>query len=125
MPRLGRAVRDLAVALRAELAGAGIPTDLDPGAVPVPGAWLSIRQVTPLTLGEGWEVRFHLYLVVPDAGALEAWDGLSGLLDKALTVVEPDEPINTSTAITLPHTPTQPLPAVLIVVDQLVDAEED
>lgn len=125
MAGLGAAVKAEAKRLRDALAGAGVPTDLDPGSVPVPGAWVQIRSLTPISIDEGYTVRFHVHLVVPDAGALEAWDGLAELLDAALTVVDPDEPINTATALTLPHTPSQPLPALLLVVDSNIDVDED
>lgn len=122
---IGRAVRDRAVALRAALAGAGVPATLEPADVQTEGAWVSMRTITPLTMDEGYSVRFHVYLVAPGVGALEALDVLGGLLTRALTVIEPDEPINTATALTLPHTPNQPLPAYLLVVDELVDASEE
>lgn len=126
MAALGRAVRDRAVALRAALAGAGIPATLEPDQVqPDGGAWVSMRTISPLTMDEGYAVRFHVYLIAPSVGALEAMDVLGDLLDKALTVIEPDEPINTATSLTLPHTPSQPLPAYLLVVDELVDAKKE
>lgn len=118
---IGTAARDRAVALRDAINGAGVPSSLDPATVQVPGAWISVRTLDQLTLGDTWSVRFHVYLVAPAVGALEAWDILAGLLDKALTVVEPDETINTATSVALPHTPTQPLPAFQLVVDELVE----
>lgn len=122
---LGRAVRDRAVGLRAVLAGAGIPTSLEPDQVQSEkgGAWVSMRTITAETM-EGYLVRFHVYLVAPAVGVLQAMDILGGLLTKALTVIEPDEPINTATSITLPHSPTTPLPAYLLVVDEMVDPND-
>lgn len=117
----GTAAKDRAVALRSALAGAGIPTTLEPGDVQVPGAWVSVRSMEPLTLDDAWTVRFHVYLVAPAVGALEAWDHLSKMLDRALTVLSPDEAVNTATSVTLPHTPSQALPAFLLVVDEAVD----
>lgn len=126
-PGLGRAARDKALELRAALAGAGIPATLEPDQVATErgGAWITMRTITPLTMDEGYEVRFHIYLVAPEMGALQALEVLGDLLTKALTVIEPDEPINTAAALTLPHTPTVPLPAYLLVSDEMVDANEE
>lgn len=120
----GTAAKDRAIALRAALAGAGIPTSLDPGQVDVGdkgGAWVRIQSMDVVTLGDVWQVRFQVHLIAPDVGAMEAWDLLSVLLDKALTVVEPDEAVNTAASVLLPHTPNQPLPAFVLVVDELVE----
>lgn len=120
---LGAAIKARAVQLRNTLAGAGIPADLDGGSVDPPGAWVRVVTAEPATV-TGWTVRFHVWLIAPAVSVIEAWDLLAPLLDKALTVVDPDEPINTATAVSLPHTPTQPLPAFLLVVDELVEPEE-
>lgn len=126
-PSIGTAAKDRAISLRNALAGAGISASLDPDTVDVGnggGAWVRIPTMEPLTLAGAWTVRFQVYLVAPAVGALEAWDVLSQLLDRALTVIEPDEPVNTATSVVLPHTPNQPLPAFLLTVDELVETEE-
>ena len=124
MAGLGAAAKAAALQLRSALAGeAGIPASLDPDSVQVPGAWIRVQRVTPTTLGGGATVRLQVHLLAPAVGTLEAWDLLSELLDKALTVIDPDEPVNTAANVVLPHTPTQPLPAFVLVVDELVDPE--
>lgn len=121
---LGAAVKRRAVALRDLLNGqAGIPTSLDPGSVQVPGAWVSVRTFTPTTM-TAWTVRFHIFLIAGNVGTVEALDKLGDLLTKALTVIEPDEPIQV-TSTSLPHTPSQLLPAYLLTVDELVEADEE
>ena len=120
----GSAARDRLVSLRDALAGAGIPTAVDPDQVDVSkrgGAWVRAVRMQAATLDDAWEVRYQVHLIAPDVGVLEAWDLLSALLDRALTVIDPDEPVNTAHSVTLPHTPNQPLPAFLLVVDELVD----
>lgn len=124
IPRLGAAIKARAKFLRDSLAGAGIPTTLNPGEVNPPGCWVQISDITALTMDEGYSVRFLLHLAVPEASAIEAWDNLSDLLDKALTVVEPDEPMRPG-GLVLPHTPTQALPSLVLTVDELVDAYEE
>jgi hypothetical protein len=125
MPRtVGTAARDRAIALRAALAAAGIATSLDPGSVDVGnggGAWVRVKELDVVTLGETWQVSFQVYLIAPDVGVLEAWDILAALLNKALTVIDPDAPVNTATSVILPQSPNQPLPAFLVTVDELVD----
>lgn len=121
MATLGEAIKATAKSLRDTLAGAGVPASLNPGDVMTPGAWVQTRTATPETM-TAWRVRFHVYLIAPDASAMEAWDVLSPMLDKALTVVDPDESINTATSVVLPHGPTA-LPAIQLVIDELVDVE--
>lgn len=123
MASLSRAVKARAVQLRDSLAGAGCPASLDPGSLNPPGAWVRVRTITPETL-TAWVVRFDVYLIVGDASTLQAMDGLGELLDAALTVVEPDEPIKYAASVVLPHGP-QPLPAVHLTVDELVEPQED
>jgi hypothetical protein len=119
---IAQAVKDRAVTLRNTLAGAGVPATLEPGQVDPPGAWITMRTMERLTLAGGFSVRFHVYLIAPAVGVLEALDLLAPMLDRALTVFDPDEPVNLATAVTLPHTPGQPLPAFLLVVDEIVEA---
>lgn len=123
MASLSRAVKDRAVQLRDELAGAGCPASLDPATLNPPGAWVRVRTITAETL-TAYAVRFDVFLIVPDGPALQNVDGLGTLLDAALTVMEPDEPINFATSVVLPHGP-QPLPAVHLIVDELVDTSQE
>lgn len=123
MPGLGPALKAKAYELRSALAGAGVPATLEPGDVQEGGAWVQFVTVTPLTMDQGWTARFYVYLVAPAVDTVQAFDVLGEVLDKALTVLEPDEPI-TAPGITLPHTPNQILPAYRLVVDELIDAKE-
>jgi hypothetical protein len=122
----GADIKAAAVALRDALAGAGIPTSLEPNEVPVPGAWVSVREVPAPEQGtsKGWtlegrptSVTAHVYLVAPAGSTLKALDILGGLLDKALDVIDPDGAINTAIALPLQQYPNQPLPAFLVPVD--------
>jgi hypothetical protein len=120
---LAKAAKAAAVQLRDQLAGAGVPATLNPGDLNPPGAWVRVRTITPETL-TAYTVRLDVYLVVGDANAAQAWDNLGTLLDKALTVVEPDEPVNTATSVQLPHGGPA-LPAMHLTVDELVDPTEE
>lgn len=119
MPGLGAAIRPALTGLRDELAGAGIPASLNPGEVRTPGAWVTARDIPldSLTLAGHGSLRARIWLVAPDVGALQAWDVLGELLDQALTVIGPDSDIALNQAITLPHTPSTPLPAFRLDVD--------
>jgi len=85
------------------------------GQVQVPGAWVTPRTITPLTLDGGAVLRCHVYLIVAESDATDSVKGLGKLLDLALAVVDPDEPIDTAQAVALPDTP--PLPAYRLTVD--------
>ena len=119
MTGLGGAIRPALVALRDQLAGAGIPASLTPGEVRTPGAWVTATSVPldSLTLDGHGSLRARVWLIAPDVAAMQAWDELGKLLDLALTVVGPDADIAVNQAVTLPHTPSTPLPAFRLDVD--------
>lgn len=123
MPGLGPALKARAYQLRSVLAAAGIPATLEPGDVQEGGAWVQFVSVAALTMDEGYTARFHVYLIAPAVDTVQALDVLGDLLDKALSVLEPDEAI-TAPGLALPHSPNQVLPAYRLVVDELIDAKE-
>lgn len=120
---VGAAIKGAAKELRDELAGAGVPASVSPGALNPPGAWVRPRTLAAETVGGGYAVRCDVFLIVADTDHLEAVDRLAKLLDQALTVVEPEEGVNLYTSVALRPGST-PLPAFHLVVDQLVDVEE-
>lgn len=106
------------------LTAAGVPATLSRGALRTPGAWVrpDLATVVHATLaGDAYGLRASVLLVAPDAGAKdkEALTDLVGLLEKALTVLDPDDDVDTS--VVLPHNGNM-LPAFRLVVD--LDLEE-
>lgn len=95
--------------LAARFETVGLTATLDPQEVPVPGVWLAVQSITPVTRCLA-DVTVGVHLVVLDSGAPTALAELGDLLTAALTVVHPDEAVDTSTPVVLPHDPT-PLPA--------------
>jgi hypothetical protein len=110
--RLSAALGDLVDTLSA----AGVPATLRPGEIPVPGAWVSARELEVLSLGGGLRVTCHVWLVVPDAEEDTALAALDPLLAAALAVL----PVDTTTgdvvqlASTLVVREEGPLPAIQI-----------
>jgi hypothetical protein len=107
--RLVPACRELAVLLTE----AGVPATLDRKGLQVPGAWVRPDSAGPYTLGAA-RARASVILVAPQAGDSEALEDLCGLLDAALTVIDPEEDVDTS--VVLPHNGNA-LPAFRLVVD--------
>jgi len=105
-------------ALCAQLEDAGIRASVDRSKVNAPGAWVSPQLTTTHTLDASGRMRVHVYLIGPTgADDLTVLKTLAGLLDLALTVLTPDEDVDTSYSVALPHTPTATFPAFRLVVD--------
>lgn len=102
-----------------QLEAAGVGMSIEPGEVPVPGAWLSPRTVdtTRGTLTSPGTATAHLYLIAADTGDEHAFTVLAGLLDKVLPLVTESEfdEINIGTSISLPDSPG--LPAFRLSID--------
>lgn len=102
--------------LAAQLTAVGIPAAIEPGEVPVPGAWVTGREATVTTLGGGGTVTAYVYLIAPDNGVLNAHKELTRLLG----LVPADwlaGPVSLNEGVALPANPTAPLPAYRVPVD--------
>lgn len=101
-----------------ELAGlltaAGVPATLDRSKLKLPGAWITPASARTHTLAGQGRARVSVLLVVAQSGDLESLTALSGLLAKALTVVKPDEDVDTSVVLPIGN---NPLPAFRLAVD--------
>lgn len=116
---LGAAMTAAVKELTDAIESAGVPASTVVAEVRVPGAWVSPRTMTVETLSGGGTLRCHVYLIAGDVTADQALKELGGLLDKALTVVDPDEPVDMAQAVALPDTP--PMPAYRLTIDQHVN----
>jgi hypothetical protein len=103
------------------LTQAGVPATLSRSTLRVPGAWVLPATATTETLSGAGTVRATVLLVAPSAGNKdqEALEDLAGLLARALTVITPDEDVDTS--VVFPHN-NNALPAFRLSVD--LDLEE-
>lgn len=103
------------------LTAAGVPATLSRSQLRVPGAWVMPASGRQLTLSGAGTLRANVLLVAPSAGNKdrEALEDLQGLLVRALTVLVPDEDVDTS--VVFPHN-NNALPAFRLVVD--LDLEE-
>lgn len=63
---------DALAALADDLTDAGIPADIDPARVTVPGAWVEATELHPLTLAGDFEARVNVHLVAADLGTVSA-----------------------------------------------------
>lgn len=89
----------------------GISATTDPRDLTMPGAWVTLHDVTDPILCGGYTVRADVCLIVGDHGAPLALDALGDLLDQAAAVLTFDEPV-------VPMTVTPPgvasMPALVI-----------
>lgn len=111
--RLVPALKDLCRVLTA----AGVAASLDRATMKVPGAWVHPDTVAPYTLAADHgpaRTRVSVLLVAPASGDGEALADLCRLLDKALTVLDPDDDVDTSVVLPVRN---NPLPAFRLVVD--------
>lgn len=90
----------------------GIAATTDPRDLVVPGAWVTVNDVTDPMLCGGATVRAAVCLIASDNGAPYSLDALGDLLDKALPAVTIDEPARPMT-VTPPG--RGPLPALVII----------
>ena len=100
------------------LTAAGVPATLDRRSLSVPGAWVRPDTASRATL-RGGTCRASVLLVCQQSNDSEALEDLVPLLEAALSVIEPDDDVDTS--VVLPHNGNN-LPAFRVVVD--LDLEE-
>jgi hypothetical protein len=106
--------------LQAVLATAGVKASLDRATVQVPGAWITPSTARTHTLAGHGRVRASVLLVAPASGDLNALKILTGLLNKALTVITPDEDVDTSVLLSIRN---ESLPAFRLAVDLNLNKE--
>jgi hypothetical protein len=107
--------------LRDALSAGGVPCSLDRQKLPVPGAWITPETMHETGLDGSGVARVSVFLVAPAAGEAEALSDLQGLLAKALAVVDPDDDVDTSVALTVR---ANALPAFRIPLDVDLPANE-
>lgn len=87
----------------------------DPGCV-----WVQPRTVRDFTLGGGATLVAWLYLIVANVEAGQALtlldDALEGVLE-LVSLSDTDDSIDLASAVILPQSPNQPLPAYRLAVD--------
>ncbi len=105
--------------LAALLTQAGVPASLNRADVRVPGAWFAPETAGQVTLSGAGRARVAVYLVTQPAGDLEVLKDLTAQLEAALTVIDPDEDVDTSVVINIRR---NTVPAFRLLVD--LDLEE-
>lgn len=93
------------------LRSAGIRASTDPRNLRLPGAWVTVHDITDPTLCGGLTIRADVCLITGDSGAPLNLDKLGQLLDAAVTVLTLDEPARPAT-VTPPG--MAPCPALVI-----------
>lgn len=104
---------DLAVvdALRALLTAEGIRNAEDPSELTPPGVLVRLESFTQATLS-GLQLTVRLFCIVPDQDHERASAELVALVNRVLTVLDPDGPV-TAASVVLPGDPAR-LPALSI-----------
>ena len=102
----------------AALSATGMNGSLTRSKVNAPGFWVTPQLMSIDNLDGSGTARLHVFLIAPTGqDDLTVLKTLSGLLSKALTVLTPDEDVDTSYTVALPHTPAATFPAFRLVVD--------
>lgn len=99
-----------------ELKTAGVAATAEPNVLNPPCAWVTARSVSHDLFVGGGTVHLEVYLIAPDNGTSQALRTLTDLLDRALTVLDPDGDTDLSAAVTIPGTAAA-LPAFKLSVD--------
>lgn len=110
--RINEAVDGVVARLRA----AGLRATDDISKVDLPGAFVYASSVSHEYLNGAGAVTVTILLIAPDSGMHNATAILSGLLDDALTVIDPDADTQLAEQIQLPSG-GPPLPAFRVSVD--------
>lgn len=77
------------------LKAAGLSADLDNRKLNAPCAWVHPGDITPRDLQGGYTMAAQVTLVSRNTSPLGNLESLNTMLDKALTVIEPDTAIET------------------------------
>lgn len=119
MTGYGTATAEVVRVLEAE----GLSASSDPAVLDLPGVW-----VTPGTPSISWEYqdgqeyvgRWDLYLLAPDLDPVNSLDHLTALVQTVRDVFSGSVTEATAVTIQLTNHAAEPLPALLITLDQKV-----
>lgn len=95
----------------AALRGAGINATTDPRDLILPGAWVTVHDVTDPVLCGGLTIRADVCLIAGDQGTPVYLDALGQMLDVAAGVLTLDEP---GRPMTVAPPGLSPMPALVI-----------
>lgn len=112
MQPIGDSLQDIADMVTA----AGVPAAVDPRNLALPGAWVTPGLVSFDTLdADKALMRFDVYLVAPDHGAVHALNELGTMLSKLRDQLPVGEaqPV----MVNLPNHGADAMPALLITID--------
>jgi hypothetical protein len=101
-------------ALLAALRGQELAADVDPSELNLPGAWVTVDQITTANVAGTERLEVSVYLIAADQDHMRAMEGLAALYNLAAAVIRPDGPVR-PTAVVMPGDPT-PLPALRVPV---------
>lgn len=102
------------------LRGAGVRADTDPAKLNLPGAWVTVEDIRPLTLGGQLQLAAVVYLIVGDTDYSRAYTQLAALYNKVVPgQLTPDGPV-IAQGVVMPGNPT-PLPALRVPVNLITD----
>lgn len=81
------------------LKGAGVATSIDPANLNPPCAWVTPSSLEMAYLNGDGELTCDVYLVTADNGLFDSMVALETMLAKALTVLDPDGPIDVAAGV--------------------------
>lgn len=102
-------------ALAETITAAGVQASLDPEALNLPGAWVTLEQFTRWTVQGGMRLQAAVYLIVPNTDHRRALVQLADLFNTVTTVLSPDGPV-VAQGVLLPSAPSEPMPALRVPI---------
>lgn len=81
------------------LQSVGITANIDPNRLNPPCAWISPADIERAYLDGAGELTCDVWLVAADTGIFDSYVSLENMLTKALTVLDPDSPIELNVGI--------------------------
>lgn len=96
------------------LRGQELEADVDPSNLNLPGAWVTVDQVTPVNVAGDWRLECSVYLVAADQDHRRAMESLAAMFNQAAEAIRPDGPVRPWNVV-MPGDPT-PLPALRVPV---------
>lgn len=109
---IGQSLQDIAD----QVTAAGVPASVDARNLNLPGAWVTPGLVSFDVMDAATAfMRFDVYLVAPDHGAVHSLDALGGMLAKLRQAIPVGEaqPV----MVNLPNHGADAMPALLISID--------
>lgn len=97
------------------LGDSGVRASTNPEDLTLPGAWVTVETIRPLTVAGQLQLECVVFLITGETDYARAYGELADLYNQAATVLSPDGPV-VPQGVVMPGDPT-PLPALRVPVN--------